>query len=256
MDNHLVIQSLTESFGIIKDSWATKRNAIIDCIVETEKYDGDLAMDMWLYILKKEGEYQSDYVGKNVFFGSDIKFRQCIGDVFKAFFEKYEDSESPRLMCRVLFDHIVPHIVKKDELLEILFQRSDNMGYCTETFESDYPFRQEPYKNEFIPALIACIFLIDNPLVSQKLLNYMINWSYCVDWEKVNDDKDVLYSPVTIGELIRISKEYIQAVYMNKEDFDVEYKVTNRVKEALLSCIDKIEYAENRAECTIEILSL
>ena len=135
MNNNFIIQSMTDAFETIKDSWATKRNAIIDCIVETEKYDGDLSMDMWLYILKKEGEYQSDYVGKNVYFGLDIKFRQCIGDVFKAFFEKYEDCESPRLMCRVIFDHIVPHIIKKDELLEILFQRSDNMGYCTETFE-------------------------------------------------------------------------------------------------------------------------
>lgn len=90
MDNHLVIHSLTESFGIIKDSWATKRNAIIDCIVETEKYDGDLAMDMWLYILKKEGECQSDQLGKYVWFGLNEKFKQCIGDIFKAFYEEYE----------------------------------------------------------------------------------------------------------------------------------------------------------------------
>lgn len=51
MDNSFIIQSLADAFETIKDSWATKRNAIIDCIVETEKYDGDLAMDMWLYIL-------------------------------------------------------------------------------------------------------------------------------------------------------------------------------------------------------------
>ncbi len=252
MDNSFIIQSLTDAFETIKDSWATKRNAIIDCIVETEKYDGDLAMDMWLYILKKEGKYQSDYVRENVYFGLDTKFKQCIGDVFKAFFEKYEEYESPRLMCKVLFDHIVPHIIKKDELLEILFERSDNMGYCTETFKSDYPFSQEPYKNEFIPALIACIFLIDNPLVSQKLLNYMINWSKCVIWENVNSNDSI----VSVGKLVRLSKEYIQTVYNNIEDYDKEYRVTKRVKEALLSCVDKIEYAENRAECTIEILSL
>ena len=248
MDNHLVIHSLTESFGIIKDSWATKRNAIIDCIVETEKYDGDLAMDMWLYILKKEGECQSDQLGKYVWFGLNEKFKQCIGDIFKAFYEEYEGYESPSLMCKVLFDQIVPHIIKKEELLEILFARSTNMGYFSEIYyTTSSSFSKESYKNEFIPALIACIFLVDNPLASQKLLNYMIEGSNGVKWEKV-DSNDPF---VSVGELVRLSKEYIHAVYNNKKCFDKEYRITKRVKEALLSCLENIDYAE-----TIEILSL
>ena len=56
MENNIVLQSLIESFEVIKDSWETKKGAIIDCIVETENYDGSLSMDMWLYILNKEGE--------------------------------------------------------------------------------------------------------------------------------------------------------------------------------------------------------
>ena len=248
MDNNIVLQGLTESFEIIKDSWETKKEAIINCIVETEKYDGDLAMDMWLYILNKEGEHICKDGSKFVFFGNNDKMEECIGNVFKAFFYKYEEYESPSLMCKVLFEHIVPHIIKKDKLLEILFDGSDNMGYCTEIFETLYSNRQ--YKNEFIPALIGCIFLLDNPIVSLKIIDYMINCSNLCSWSYHKD------SAISVGKLIRISKEYIQSVYNNKEDFDKEYVITNRVKEALLSSLDKIEDAENRAEFTIEILSL
>ena len=50
MDKDTVIRNLCDAFETIKDSWETKKDAIINCIVETELYDGDLAMDMWLYI--------------------------------------------------------------------------------------------------------------------------------------------------------------------------------------------------------------
>ena len=251
MGNDIVLQSLTEAFEIIKDSWESKKEAIINCIVEAEKYDGDLAMDMWLYILNKEGEHFFDDGSRYIYFGRNIKFEQCIGDIFKAFFYTYEENESPHLMCKVLFDHIVPYLIKKDKLLEILFE-SDNMGYCTRII-TDYSSCSEIlYKNEFIPALIACILLIDNPIVSQKIMNHMINWDNGIIWEKVIQNDPF----ISAGELIRLSKEYIQAVYRNKEDYNKEYIVTKRVKDALLSCLDRIEYKENRAECTIEILSL
>lgn len=81
----------------------------------------------------------------------------------------------------------------------------------------------------------------------------MINRDNSIHWEEIEDVDLYL---VSIGGLIRLSKEYIQTVYNNKEDYNKDYVITNRVKEALLSCVDKIEYTENRAECTIEILSL
>ena len=248
MDNHLVIQSLTESFGIIKDSWATKRNAIIDCIVETEKYDGDLAMDMWLYILEKEGEFIRDD-GMITVYLYDTKMRDCIGDVFRAFYYKYEEYESPRLMCKVFFHHIIPYIIQKERILKILFECSHNMGYS-----DDIGFlSNNRYENKFIPALVACIFLIDNPKASQKIVEYMINWTNSILWGNIEDDNLGL---ISVGELIRISKEYIHEVLNNKDDFDVEYRITERVKDALLSCVDKIEYPGNRSEFTIEVLSL
>lgn len=123
MNNEIILQSLTKSFEIIKDSWETKKEAIINCIVETEIYDGDLAMDMWLYILNKEGECD-DGDGVKYFYFSVKKEKECIGDVFKAFVYKYEKFDSPRFRCKVLFDHIVPHIIKNDKLLEILFEKN------------------------------------------------------------------------------------------------------------------------------------
>lgn len=104
-------------------------------------------------------------------------------------------------MCKVLFDHIVPHIVLKDKLLELLLCSSRNMGYCTYIEDVEDPYNERQYKNEFIPALIACIFLLDNPLFSQKIMNHMI---YSVHLD------------ITVGGLIRLSKKYIQAVYRNK----------------------------------------
>ena len=51
MDNGIILQSLTDAFEVLKDSWATKKEALIHCIVETEVYDGEIAMSMWQYIL-------------------------------------------------------------------------------------------------------------------------------------------------------------------------------------------------------------
>lgn len=249
MENDIILQSLTESFEIIKDSWESKKETIINCIVETEQYDGGLAMDMWLYILNKEGEQVGEDGVKYVYFGFDNKMEECIGDVFKAFVYKYEEFDSSRLRCKVFFDHIVPHIIKNDKLLEILFEKSAK-GYCTEISEGLY---RRIYKDPYIPALIACIYLMDNPVVSHKITNYMINWDNSINWEE-NDELEQYV--VSIGGLIRFSKEYIHTVYRNKEDYNKEYVISNRVKEALLSSIEKIEYAKNRAECTIEILSL
>lgn len=258
MDKDTVIRNLCDAFETIKDSWETKKDAIINCIVETELYDGDLAMDMWLYILNKEGECVGEDGVKYIYFGLNYKMEECIGDVFKAFFYKYEKNKSPFYMCKVLFDHIVPHIIMKDQLLEILFEKSHNMSYYTEiTDYSDFPpyVNKKQYENDFIPALIACILLLDNPVASIKIMKYMINEENSYNWDGVKE-ADLFYLIIPIGKIIRLTKDYIQSVYRNKDIFNQEYRITKRVKEAMLSCVDRIECAENRAECIIEILSL
>ena len=248
MENEIIIKNLIESFEVLKDSWTTKRDAIIDCIVETEKYDGDLAMNMWLYILEKEGVFISDDGTTTIFF-VDPKLKECIGDVFEAFYYKYEDYKSPRLMCKVLFHHITPYIIQNERILRIMFECSCNMGYC----DIYSFFKKSRYENKYIPALVACIILIDNPKVSQKIVEFMINWTNSISWENIEDDN---FGLIPVGELIRMSKEYIREVLNNKDDYDIEYKLTQRVKDALLSCADKIKYSKNKAEYTIEVLSL
>ena len=37
MNNEIILQSLTDSFEVLKDSWETKKESIIACIVETER---------------------------------------------------------------------------------------------------------------------------------------------------------------------------------------------------------------------------
>lgn len=62
MNNEIILQSLKESFEILKDSWETRNEAIVNCIVETEAIDGDMAMDMWNYILEKIQNSNADSI--------------------------------------------------------------------------------------------------------------------------------------------------------------------------------------------------
>ena len=72
MNNEIILQSLTEAFEIIKDSWDTKKEAIINCIVETEKckinvcqnpYEGYLEK----YVYKEEERIKINYHCPNDF---------------------------------------------------------------------------------------------------------------------------------------------------------------------------------------------
>ena len=57
----------------------------------------------------------------------------------------------------------------------------------------------------------------------------MINWTNKIIWENVEVDNDNM-SFISVGELIRMSKEYIREVINNKDDF--EPKLSKEIKEA------------------------
>ena len=222
MNNDIVIQSLTESFEVLKDSWSTKKEAITNCIVETEVYDGSLAMDMWLYVLKKNEELLN----------SEEQTKSLVYDVIDRFYNKHERYCNIEYDCKVLIEHIAPHIIYNEDLIYEIFGNAHNAGYVE---VGAFTF------SNFIPMLIACIFLQENARIVSLLMN---------DLSQNKKMKDV-----SIGKLLIEANRFIENIQQHEEKFQKLYKVTPQVKEALLSSLDVIKDPEIKAECTIAILS-
>ncbi len=219
MKNEIILQSLIDSFEVLKDSWERNKESIIDCIVKTESYDGNVAMDMWLYILNSNSTLLKTKEG----------VEGLIHDVFYKFRIKYEQFVGDRYDVRVMLYHVIPYMIKKEELIKVIFGESYNAGVCDEY-------------DEYTPACIAAFFLFNNPQTVAFLLDQITNNNYLVE--------------VSIGELTRKSCNYVKSVYDNIDNFKKKYKVSNQVKDVILNYIGSIKDKEDRAKCTIAFLSL
>ena len=221
MNNEIILQSLTESFEILKDSWSTKKEAIINCIVETEVYDGALSMEMWCYILQKNELLLRD----------KSENERLVNDVFYRFYKKYEIYSNEEYLCRVVLNHIIPHITRSENLVKIIFGKAMNAGFdCGGIFD-----------DRFIPICIAGIILQDNPYMIRVLIESLTH--------------NTLMEDVSAGQLLIKANEYIEVIRKNQKEFDKPYSVSSRVKETLLSCLEMIKDQETRAECTIAFIS-
>lgn len=223
MNNEVIKQTLIESFEILKDSWDKKKDALIHCIVETEAYDGDIAMSMWQYILQKN---QGKITKKE-------NSQDLISEVLKRFCEKYYSyyrQFSGREDIRTMLDHVAPHIVRNEELIRLLFEKAYNVGYS-----SSYVYF------EYVSCLIASIFLQNSYSAVQTLIKSIANNKNMVD--------------VNIGMVLRDSSKYLEEV-SSYSDLKELYSVTPEIKELLISNLNLIKNPEDRADCTITILSL
>ncbi len=222
MNNEIILQSLTEAFEVLKDSWDTKKESIIACIVETEHYDGDLAMDMWLYILQNNQEYLKDIELSD----------SLIHDVIRCFCEKNEKfCNLDRYDCHAIMEHIAPHLIRNEKLIDHIFGKAINAGYSIKYNGSEY-----------IPMLIGVILLIGQAQIVRTLIESI---SRNNNWEKIS-----------VGELFLKAKYYIkEEIQYNSEIFGKEYTISNEVKMSLLDSLDIIKDKEIRAECTIAFLS-
>ncbi len=223
MNNEIIKQSLVEAFEVIKDSWELRSDAIINCIVETEVYDGRLAIEMWTYVLKRNEHLLTN--------GNDIK--HLLDDVLIRFFEKYDYAATMERYCKVMLEHVALHVVEKDDLIKMIFEKTTNAGWCG--------YKYGGY-NEFSPAFIACILLQGNASVAKKLFKAM------------SSNKN--FVSITMGQLLIKSVEYINCIKRNTLYMEKEYLLSQEVKESLFESLGYIADKESRAECTIAILSL
>ena len=220
MDNNIVLQSLMEAFEVLKDSWPSKADAITNCIVETETYDGVLAMDMWAYVLRKNEKLLSNVEDSE----------KLIHNVFNRFYTKYEKYSNKEYICRVILVHVAPHIIKCEPLIRMIFGKAVNAGHITEEWI------------EFIPIVIAGMLLQEDERSIKLLMRSLA---------QNNSLKDI-----SIGQLLIKANEYIETIKNHLGDMDkTSYKITPSVKNALLECISLLEDKVIRAECTIAVLS-
>lgn len=228
MNNEIVLQSLTEAFDVLKDSWETKKEAIINCIVETEQYDGALAMDMWLYILQNHMPIVTQESANSL-----------IDDVLERFLKKNEEDDlsSGKNRCRAILNHVAPYLIKNEELIKAIYGNTYNAGYkCYPNLEWDDILTINS------AVCVACILLLGNSHVVEVLIKSLA--------------QNKLMFEIRMGHILLRANKYVEYICRNDYFFDHKYSISPEVKEALIRSLGYIEDKTERAECTIAFLSL
>lgn len=225
MNNEILIQNLTEAFEILKDSWDYKKDAIINCIVETEHYDGALSMDMWLYILRSHMPIKTQEYANGI-----------IDDVLKRFLNKNVglDTTDGRNESKAFLNHVVPHLIKNEELIIDIFRHSYNAGY-------KYTEGWDDILTSNIVVCVACILILGNSRVVELLIKSL-------------SQNELMYD-ITMGGILLKANKYIEYISRNEDEFGKKYTISEDVKETLLRSLIFIEDKSERAECTIAFLS-
>lgn len=219
MDKDVILQSLTDAFEVLKDSWDTKKDALIHCIVETEVYDGEIAMSMWQYVLQKNQSKMHNKEDAN----------NLISGVLKRFSDKYKGYYSRNDM-RTMLEHVAPHLVHNVELIKLIFEKSYNAGY-----DSSYIYSDK------ISYFIASILLQGSPSIVNALFKSLANNKSMID--------------VSIGMILRDTSQCLEEISSNSE-LDGMYSITPEIKDVLLNSLTFISDTKERADCTITVLSL
>ncbi len=223
MNNDIILQNLAEAFDVLKNSWDKKREALIYCIVETETYDGEMALSMWQYIIQKNIRKLSEKEGAE----------QLFYDVLNRFCERlnsHYNSCSGSNELWVMLDHVSPHLVQNSELIKILFGRSYNAGY-----KSSYVYR------EIVSALVASIFLQGNLMIIELLMKALADNKHLVE--------------VSIGVIFRDAFKFIEEISPDSE-LGERFQFTPEIKGVLINSLDFIKDKEERADCMVTLLSL
>ena len=227
MDNSFVIQSLIESFNSLKDNWKEKSASLTNSIVNMEKYDCQLAMNMWEKLLNDNKEKLSE---------RDVAYL-LVYDVMYGFQKKYEESSWDSAdQCLILSNHLFSHIVSNNNLINYIFKYTYDCAYFHTYLCEDSIY------NNFIPICIANIIVSSNSNAAKMFIKSIGENRYFKD--------------ESIGKLFARADKYIKMFCKESIFSEFNYSVTNKIKEAMMDGVDSISDSESRAECTISILSL
>lgn len=215
--NDIVLKSLCDSFEVLKDSWPSRKESLIDCIATTCVYDGSVAVDMWLYLLQNNESLLLTIEGVE-----DL-VKEPLQRIYFKFNQRWCGNH---YYCKQYLEHLVPYIIKNDIFIRQLFGKSLNGGFCNSNTDDEY-----------IISIIACIFLSNNPQITKLTMETFL--------------KNPLIFDVNIGNCMREIFDTIVDVYENRDSFKKKYTVSKEVKDVLLECLEFIEDKKDRAEFMI-----
>lgn len=209
-------------------------NTLIQCVIDMEEYDTDLAMEMWRNILSKKID---TLCYKNVV--EDVVCR-----VFSSINKKYNKYNNVDYICEVMMQHVVPFLEKNDYLVEIIYGNTLNAGYIG-------------YNQNFTPICLACIIIDDKPDLVYRIMgllykNKMMSSPNCSYFEEAAEKE------YNIGKFLTATYEYVWWMLLSdtKKEFFSKYRISERMKECLVESIKLITKKKERAECTIPILAI
>lgn len=124
MDKIVKQQMILESFDILKDSWESKKGAILRLICKMFMIDAKTAMDMWLYILQNNQQIFSDpnkdYLSYSL--TEEIVKGIIYGPNCGCYFTDF-DNENEKKLAELVF-------AKKD-ICDFLFYKSNSLDDTT-----------------------------------------------------------------------------------------------------------------------------
>lgn len=147
MNKDLIKKNLSDSFDIIKDNWAVYSDAITLSIAEMLKYDGCMAMDMWLYILRKNIDLIK----------TDSEAKKLIPEIIEKMIEVRYDHIS--LTEDIYLNEIIPSMLDKPEILKCIYGEA----FCAGVEEYDIM--------ETTPTCLAYIILMANSDTVIEVMN-------------------------------------------------------------------------------------
>ena len=209
-------------------------NTLIQCVIDMEEYDTDLAMEMWSNILSK---YIDSLCYKYVV--EDVVCR-----VFSSINEKYNKYDNVDYICEVMMQHVVPFFEKNYYLVDIIYGKTLNAGYIG-------------YNQKFTPICLACFIIDDKPDLVYRIMgllnkNKMMSSQICSYFEE-DAEKDF-----NIGKFLTATYEYVWWMLLSntKKEFFSKYSISKSMKECLVESIKLISKKKERAECAIPIIAI
>ena len=216
MNKDLIKRNLSDSFDIIKDNWTVYRDAITLSIAEMLKYDGCMAMDMWLYVLRKN----------KALIKTDSGVKKLIPEIIEKMVEVRYDHIS--LTEDIYLNEIIPNMLDKPEILKCIY----NEAFCAGVEEFDIM--------ETTPTCLAYIILMANSDTVIEVMNYLYS--------------NKRMKKVSIGKFLEMTIEALDEM-LSDEDMPFHDMKPN-IKDTLLRSLNYITDPVTKAECNVMLISL